>query len=120
MIRHDAGGRTPTLFVSSYELQSLYLLTGAPLPPTRFALPLHLMSLHGKVAGIDSLPEIDRVLASRPDYILMDESEHHPRWAMAPFRPVLAEQYRPIWRDGTIRLYRAVPQLATPAASVPG
>ena len=120
VIRRDAGGRTPTLFVTSYELQSLYLLTGAPLPPTRFALPLHLMSLHGKVAGIDSLREINRVLASRPDYIVTDESEHHPQWAMAPLRPVLAHGYRPIWGEGTIRLYRAVARSAVPAAPVSG
>jgi hypothetical protein len=48
----------------------LYALTGA-LPPTRYVLPSELIGLTlPKVAGVDPVAEVARILATRPEYIV--------------------------------------------------
>lgn len=106
-IRQASGGHAPTLFVTSYRLTALYSLTGAPLPPTRYAVPAHLLSRQSAMIRADPKVEVARILASHPGYVVIDESEHLPDWASAQFAAVLAARYRPFYAHDDVKVYRA-------------
>ncbi len=104
-IGRASGGERPTLFVTNYKLMGLYSLTGAPLPPTRFAVAPHLFSRQSRMTGADPQVETARVLASRPRFIVLDSSEKLPFWAQAQFAGV-ERDYRLLRRVGTIGVYQ--------------
>lgn len=101
----QTGGRAPTLFVTNYKLSGIYLLTGSPLPPTRFAVPAHLFSRQSGMTGADPQVEVAQVLAARPAFVVFDDAEPLPAWAQAAFARVSGE-YRPFFTQGTVRVLR--------------
>lgn len=109
--RASPGGR-PTLFVTNYKLSGIYLLTDAPLPATRFAVPAHLFSRQSAMIRADPQEEVARVLASRPEFIVLDDVEPLPNWARTMLDTV-ASDYRPFHTDGTVRVLRRTRQAAS-------
>jgi 4-amino-4-deoxy-L-arabinose transferase-like glycosyltransferase len=103
-IREQAGP-APTLFVTNYKLSGIYLLTRSPLPPTRFPIPAHLFSGQSRMTGGNPRVEVARVLASRPEFIVLDDVEPLPKWAQAAFHAI-AREYRPFYQSGTVRVLR--------------
>lgn len=101
-------GRIPTLFVTNYQLEVLYSLTGSPLPPTRFIVAPHLFSRQSKMTNADPKVETARVLASRPQFIVMDESDKLPAWAQTQFHTVLATEYKQIYSAKGIHVYQSL------------
>jgi 4-amino-4-deoxy-L-arabinose transferase-like glycosyltransferase len=72
------------------QAQSLYVFDSQPIiyaltgltPPTRFVLPSELTGLTlPKVAGVDPLAEVKRILATKPQYIIRREPEPGPATA---------------------------------------
>jgi hypothetical protein len=51
----------------------IYFLAGIP-APTRFPFPPHLVGDQSALTGIDPLAEVDRIVASRPRFLVVDES----------------------------------------------
>ena len=105
-IRQASGSRTPTLFVADYQLTALYSLTGASLP-TRYAVAPHLLSRQSAMIQADPAGEIARVLATRPDFIVIDVSNKLPRWAALQFDRALT-RYRVAYEVGNVRIYQAL------------
>jgi len=102
-IRKASKGHVPTLFVTDDKLSATYLLTGSPLPPTRFAMPAHLFSPQSRMIRADPQVEVARVLASRPEFIVFDDAKPLPGWAQAQFAGI-AGDYRPFYTLGTVRV----------------
>jgi 4-amino-4-deoxy-L-arabinose transferase-like glycosyltransferase len=57
----------------------IYFLAGIPAPP-RFPFPPHLASDQSALTGIDPLAEVDRILATRPRFLVVDEGN----WGRTP------------------------------------
>jgi len=100
-----AGGSAPTLFVTNYKLSGIYLLTGSPLPPTRFAVAAHLFSRQSKMTRADPKAEVAHVLASRPEFIVLDDAEPLPKWAQAAVAGA-AGDYRSFHTEGSVQVLR--------------
>ncbi len=111
LIERASAGRTPTLFVTNYQLCVLYRLTGAPLPPTRFVIPNFLFTRQATIIRGDPAAEVARVLASRPDFIVTDDADPLPAWARSQLAAALAG-YRPIYRAKGVNVYQALPRTA--------
>lgn len=102
--RADHGVQS-TLFVTNYQLSVLYLLTRAPLPPTRFPNASHLFSRQSAMIRTDPRIETARVLASHPRFIVIDASDRLPGWAVGELGAALDTGYRRIDQIGTVSLY---------------
>jgi len=107
-ILRASAGRTPTLFVTNYQLSVLYSLVDAPLPPTRFAVPAHLFSRQSAMIRVDPAAEVARVLAAHPQFVVTDAEDRLPGWAQQQLGSTLARGYRPIYTAGTVSLFQAV------------
>lgn len=105
-IREASAGHVPTLLVTSYKLAALYSMTGAPLPPTRYAVPSHLLTGQSAMTGRDPKVEVARVLASNPEFIVVDASEQLSDWASARLNRTLAERYRAFYAHDGVTVYR--------------
>jgi 4-amino-4-deoxy-L-arabinose transferase-like glycosyltransferase len=99
-------GRIPRIYVTSYQMSVLYLLTRSPLPPTRYAVPAHLTSRLSAMVQADPARELGRVLASRPDYIILDEHERMLRTSKKMLARTITSGYRQVFADGDIRVYQ--------------
>jgi 4-amino-4-deoxy-L-arabinose transferase-like glycosyltransferase len=98
IIKQAAGGQKPTLWVTSQEFIGVYLSTGADLP-TPYAQPEQLIQWQTSVLpfGADGeVREVRRILASRPEFILIDEDIPFVPPAAAEITPVIASSYREI------------------------
>ena len=94
----DGGLRGGSLYVFDSQ-PILYALTGAP-PPTRYVLPSELIGwLLPKVAGVDPVAEVARILATRPEFIVRrDPAPAHMNAAVyAEADAALAAHYA-LWR----------------------
>jgi len=98
-IRKDAGGRKPTLFVLTQGMLALYPLTGADLPTPR-AQPAQLLSDDRTMTEASNRDEYRRILATGPDFIVLDEVEDPPQWVLDGLRSAVACCYR---RVATVR-----------------
>lgn len=98
-ISKDAGGRKPTLFVLTQGLLALYPLTGADLPTPR-AQPAQLLSDDQTMTDASNKAEYRRILATRPEFIVLDEVEDPPPWVYDGVRSAVACCYR---RVATVR-----------------
>ena len=107
-IRRASGGTAPSLYVTSYRLSALYGMTGAPLPPTRFAVPSHLLTGQSRMIEADPKVEVARVLESRPRFIVMDANERLDDWATALLSSTLARRYRPLYTHDGVTVYQGV------------
>lgn len=67
------------LFVANWHVVT-YALAGAR-PPTRVPFPLHLMGVVPRLAGVDTVAELDRVLALPPGVIVVDPGRW---WGLRP------------------------------------
>lgn len=97
-----------TIYVATYE-PVLYLLTGTALP-TPYAFPDHLVGRQSFLAPTPNDGELERVLAARPRFIVLDEAREQkfePR-ARAAVEAAVAARYRPHTRfdtpDGSVRV----------------
>lgn len=61
-----------TIFIANYQ-PIVYFLADAALP-TRFAFPAHLTGVWSNLAGFDTDAEIDRILQTRPRFIITDRT----------------------------------------------
>lgn len=86
---------------------ALYLLADAE-PPTRFAYPAHLLDRYQEaIAGVDGPLEIERILATYPDYIVRDRANipnEDPRGA-ALLNTALRDRYRIVFAVGQRTIY---------------
>ena len=110
LIRHASAGRTPTLFVTNYDLAVLYGLTGAPLPPTRFVITNFLFTNQSVLIRGNPAAEVARVLASRPGFIVTSDADVLPGWARSQLSAALAD-YRPIYQVNGVKVYQAGPRI---------
>jgi 4-amino-4-deoxy-L-arabinose transferase-like glycosyltransferase len=72
----------------------IYFLAGIP-APTRFPFPPHLAGYQSALTGTDPVAEVERILAGRPRFLVVDErvwAEVTPQTA-APVRAALARDY---------------------------
>ena len=61
-----------SIFIPNYQ-PVIYVLAGAAIP-TRFPFPIHLTGAYARLAGNSTDGEVDRILATRPRYIVVDRS----------------------------------------------
>lgn len=71
-----------TIFIPNYQ-PVVYVLAGAAIP-TRFPFPIHLTGAYARLAGNSTDDEVDRILATRPRFIVVD------RDAWGAMRPAAA------------------------------
>ncbi len=87
----------------------IYALTGA-IPPTRFVLPSVLTQcVLSRVAGIDPLAELGRILAQNPRFILRavyPPGDRIDEAAYATLTSDLTARYTPWWGDSETLIYR--------------
>lgn len=94
-VRSRSGGRAPSLFVTNQELSVLYLLTGAD-PPSRFAQPVQLLGSQTALLPTDPKAEVARILAERPEFIVVNRDVPFTPWVGAQVEPVLAADYQEV------------------------
>jgi hypothetical protein len=87
------GESAASAWVVNYE-PIIYFLAGIP-APTCFSFPFHLVGPQSALTGIDPVAEVERVLAGRPRFLVVDEANWNwvtPQTA-APVRTALARDY---------------------------
>lgn len=114
------GDPAPTAWVVNSQ-PIIYFLAGIP-APTRFPFPPHLVGWESALTGTDPLAEIERILAERPRFLVVDES----RWdavtpeAAALVRAALVRDYVRVAnvREGpaSVDVFRLSPATSSPAA----
>jgi hypothetical protein len=101
-------GQGAWLYVMN-DQPALYILTGAP-PPTRFPFPPHLLDPEQEiVSGASTTHEVERILLSRPDYVVFDGSK---LYAIARIGKESAElfsqNYRLVYAVGERGVYQSI------------
>ena len=59
------------------------------------------------MTGVDPRPEVARVLASRPEFIVLDDVEPLPAWGR-DMLATLGREYRSFHAEGSVRVLRRV------------
>jgi 4-amino-4-deoxy-L-arabinose transferase-like glycosyltransferase len=98
-IRKDSAGRKPTLFVLTQGQLALYPMTGADLPTPK-AQPAQLLSDDKTMTDTANRAEYQRILATRPEFIVLDQTEEPPAWVYEGLSPWVACCYT---RVATVR-----------------
>ncbi len=110
MIRENPG---VTAWVVNYE-PIVYFLANIP-APTRFPFPQHLVGKEAALIRTDPVTEVERILASRPGFLVVQESGR--RWdtlqpgIASPIRAALTQDYARVatfqspWKDN-VGVYR--------------
>jgi 4-amino-4-deoxy-L-arabinose transferase-like glycosyltransferase len=112
VIRGDPGA---SAWVVNYE-PIIYFWAGIP-APTRFPFPFHLVGPQSALTGIDPVAEVNRVLAARPQFLVVDEANWNwvtPQTA-APVRTALARDYVKVASFSDVDVFRLSPAAPPPA-----
>jgi 4-amino-4-deoxy-L-arabinose transferase-like glycosyltransferase len=88
---------------------ALYILTGAP-PPTRFPFPPHLLDPEQEiVSGVSGTLEVERILETRPDYVVFDGTNPYASARIGRKNAeLLRRNYRLVYTVGERGVYESI------------